>query len=80
LNTSERPAAAQEGKKKNGEGQIQVQPDKDRTTLKSDEGTIFFLKSNAITTDPWRSLSSLPHLINGMKNKFFHTSTLRTMK
>jgi hypothetical protein len=40
---SESPAAAQEGKKKNGEGskssQRQRKPDKDWATLKSDEGT-----------------------------------------
>jgi hypothetical protein len=67
-NKSERPAAAQE-KKKNGEGQIQVRPAAEETEQRPDntkigwrntaKGTIFQLKSNVITTDPWKSPPSL---------------------
>jgi hypothetical protein len=40
LNKSERPAAAQEKKKKNGEGQIQVQPVAEETKQRPDNTKI----------------------------------------
>jgi hypothetical protein len=40
---------------------------KDEQPTLEAKGTIFSLKSNAITTDPLRSPSSLPHFIIGIK-------------
>jgi hypothetical protein len=40
---------------------------KDEQPTLEAKGTIFPLKSNVITSDPHRSLPSLPHLIIGMK-------------